>query len=87
MAFEDEFRHALRATAQSGRALEINTRVPLPATVLRWWHEEGGDAVTIGSDAHDPTSVGDGLADGAAMAEAHGFRPSRIPFELWARTG
>jgi len=86
-AFEAEFRHALRATAQSGRALEINTRVPLPATVLRWWHEEGGDAVTIGSDAHDPTSVGDGLADAAAMAEAHGFRPGRNPFDLWARTG
>ncbi|GAA4964637.1 hypothetical protein GCM10023334_085180 [Nonomuraea thailandensis] len=28
-AFEEEFRHALRVTAQSGRALEINTRVPM----------------------------------------------------------
>jgi len=83
---EDEFRHALSATAQSGRALEINTVIPLHAAVLRWWREEGGDAVTFGSDAHDPSIVGRGLADAAAMAEAHGFRPSRDPFDLWART-
>jgi histidinol-phosphatase (PHP family) len=41
-AFEEEFRTALRATAQSGRALEINTRIPLQPTILTWWHEEGG---------------------------------------------
>ena len=52
--FEEEFRHALRATAQSGRALEVSTAVPLHATILRWWHEEGGDAITFGSDAHAP---------------------------------
>lgn len=27
--FEEKFRHGLRATAESGRALEINTRIPL----------------------------------------------------------
>ena len=32
--FEEEFRNALRATAQSGRALEINTRIPLHSTLL-----------------------------------------------------
>ena len=86
MDFEDEFRHALRATAQSGRALEINTRVPLDATVLGWWRDEGGDAVSFGSDAHDPLAVGRGLADAAGMAEAHGYRPSRNPLDLWPRT-
>ncbi len=39
------------------RALEISTVVPLHDTILRWWHEEGGDAVTFGSDAHDPSAV------------------------------
>ncbi|MFI5916020.1 PHP domain-containing protein [Dactylosporangium sp. NPDC051541] len=84
-AFEDEFRHALRVVAQSGRALEINTRRPLDATVLAWWHEEGGDAVTFGSDAHRPALVGHGFRAAAHLAEAHGFRGGDEPYELWRR--
>jgi histidinol-phosphatase (PHP family) len=84
-AFEEEFRHALRATAQSGRALEINTRLPLDATILSWWHQEGGDAVTFGSDAHLPAFVAHGFAEAAQMAEAHGFRPGENPYDLWGR--
>jgi histidinol-phosphatase (PHP family) len=84
-AFEEEFRHALRATAQSGWALEINTRLPLHARILRWWHEEGGDAVTFGSDAHLPSAVAHGFADAARMAEAYGFRPGGNPYDLWSR--
>ena len=83
--FEDEFRHALRTTAQSGRALEINTRLPLHATILRWWHDEGGDAVSFGSDAHLPELVAHGFREAAQMAEAHGFRPGRHPGDLWGR--
>jgi histidinol-phosphatase (PHP family) len=86
-AFEDEFRGALRATARSGRALEINTRLPLHGTILAWWHEEGGDAITFGSDAHQPWLVGHGFAEAAQMAEAHGFRPGRNPYDLWGRAG
>lgn len=84
-AFEDEFRSALQATAQSGRALEINTRLPLHSTILTWWHEEGGDAVTFGSDAHMASLVGHGFAEAAHMAEAHGFRPGTNPYDLWGR--
>jgi histidinol-phosphatase (PHP family) len=73
-AFEEEFRHALRATAQSGRALEVNTRQPLHATILSWWHEEGGDAITFGSDAHQPR-------DGA---RASASSPSTRPL-AWSR--
>ena len=83
--FEGEFRHALRATAQSGRALEINTVVPLQASIVRWWREEGGAAVTFGSDAHDPSKVAAGFTDAAAMAEANGFRPGRDPLAPWPR--
>lgn len=82
-AFEEEFRHALRATAESGRALEINTVLPLDGTILRWWREEGGQAVSFGSDAHEPSEVGRDLAAATAMAEAHGFRPGRDPYALW----
>jgi len=83
--FEESFRHALRALAGSGRALEVNTVVPLDGVVLRWWHEEGGDAVAFGSDAHEPDRVGHHLAAAAALAEACGFRPGRDPFALWPR--
>ncbi|MGW0857703.1 hypothetical protein [Streptomyces sp. NPDC002690] len=83
--FEDEFRHALRVTAQSGRALEISTRLPPHATILRWWHEESGDAVTFGSDAHEPSAVARGFREAARMAEAHGFRPGPDPYDLWGR--
>ncbi|MEV4115615.1 PHP domain-containing protein [Nonomuraea sp. NPDC049695] len=85
LAFEEEFRHALRVTAQSGRALEINTRIPLHPTVVRWWHEEGGQAVTFGSDAHEPSIVARGFREAAQMAETHGFRPGQDPYDFWAR--
>ncbi|GAA0939428.1 PHP domain-containing protein [Nonomuraea longicatena] len=84
-AFEEEFRHALRVTAQSGRALELNTRLPMHATLVRWWHEEGGQAVTFGSDAHGPADIARRFREAAHMAEAHGFRPGRNPYDLWAR--
>ena len=84
--FEQEFRHALRATAESGRALEINTVLPLQATILRWWHDEGGGVVTFGSDAHEPSSVAQGFALAADMAEANGFRPSTSIVDPWPRS-
>ncbi|NGM15176.1 PHP domain-containing protein [Verrucosispora sioxanthis] len=83
--FEDEFREALRVTALSGRALEVNTRLPLHSTVLGWWHEEGGDAITFGSDAHLPAFVGHGFGEAAQLAQAHGFRPGRNPHDRWGR--
>lgn len=83
--FEDEFRAALRATAASGRALEINTRIPLDGTILRWWHEVGGDAVTFGSDAHEPSLVAHGFRAAADMAAACGFRAGETPYALWSR--
>jgi histidinol-phosphatase (PHP family) len=85
-AFEDEFRCALRAIAATGRALEINTVVPLAPVILRWWREEGGQAVSFGSDAHEPERVALGFADAAALAEASGFRPPTDPLALWTRS-
>ncbi|MEU8241148.1 PHP domain-containing protein [Actinoplanes missouriensis] len=83
--FEEEFRDALRATARAGRALEINTRLPMDRLILTWWHQEGGEAVSFGSDAHVPEAVANGLREAAAMAEACGFRAGRRPYELWGR--
>lgn len=83
--FEDEFRHALRALAGSGRALEVNTAGPLHREVVRWWRQEGGEAVAFGSDAHDPTGLAFGFKEAATMVEAEGFRAGRHPFDFWLR--
>jgi histidinol-phosphatase (PHP family) len=82
-----EHRAVLRALAGSGRALEVNTTVPLPEQVLRWWYEVGGEAVCFGSDAHEPSLVARGFAAAAALAEACGFRPGRHPYDFWRRAG
>lgn len=82
--FEEEFRVALRALAASGRALELNTRRLWP-WLVDWWRQEGGRAVSLGSDAHEPARLAHGLPEAAAMAEAFGFRPGADPAELWRR--
>lgn len=86
-AFEADFRLALRPLARSGRALEVNTLVPLDPEIVRWWHQEGGEAVTFGSDAHDPTALARGFVEAAAMVEANGFRSGRHPYDFWTRSG
>jgi histidinol-phosphatase (PHP family) len=83
--FEGEYRAVLRALAGSGRALEINTVVPLAPEIVRWWHDVGGDAVTFGSDAHAPDYVARRFTEAAATAEACGFRPGRHLQDLWRR--
>ena len=51
--FEEEYRAVFRALAGSGRALEVNTSSPLASVdQVRWFFEEGGQAVSFGSDAH-----------------------------------
>jgi histidinol-phosphatase (PHP family) len=85
--FQDEFRGALRALADGGRALEVNTQVPLHPEIVRWWRDEGGTTVTFGSDAHEPTALAHGFTGAAAMVEAHGFRSGRHPYDFWTRSG
>lgn len=84
-AFEVEYRAVLRALAQCGRCLEVNTRVPLHPEIVRWWHEVGGETVSFASDAHRPENVGIGFAEAAAMVEAQGFRQGKLPCDLWQR--
>ncbi len=81
--FEAEFRETLRMIAHTGRALEMNTAGPLSEPLLRWWREEGGDAITFGSDAHDPEQIARGFPEAVALAEASGFRPSARPTDFW----
>jgi histidinol-phosphatase (PHP family) len=85
--FEDEYRAALRALAGSGRALEINTSgwLPLDPSLLKWWRAESGQAVSFGSDAHDPVSIGRQFDTAAALAQAAGFGPGSQGSGLWPR--
>jgi len=85
-AFEDEYRAVFRALASSGRALEINTYSPLSsAELIRWWWQEGGDAVSFGSDAHQPGRVGEHFDVAVDVVEAAGFRAGRDRFDFWRR--
>ncbi len=87
--FESELRAVLRAAARRGSALEVNTtraRVLCPdGEVLAWWREEGGRAVSFGSDAHDPARLAAGFEAAAQIVEAAGFRPAPDPTGFWLR--
>jgi histidinol-phosphatase (PHP family) len=79
--YERSLRPILSALARRGKGLEINTgplRRPISETspgetILRWFAEEGGRWITIGSDAHTPADVGQGLPAAAALARRAGF--------------
>ena len=82
--FEEEYRTALRALARSGRVLEINTKTPLASVdLVRWWRDEGGTAVSFGSDAHLPQRVGDRFKLAVDVVEAAGFRAGHDPYDFW----
>jgi histidinol-phosphatase (PHP family) len=75
-----------RALAGTGRALEVNTTSPLASVdQVRWFHEEGGEAVSFGSDAHQPAGVGQHFDLAVDVVEAAGFRPGRDAFDFWRR--
>jgi histidinol-phosphatase (PHP family) len=84
--YEEGYRAVFRALAQTGRALEVNTTSPLAsADQVRWFFEEGGEAVSFGSDAHAPTAVGQHFDLAVDVVEAAGFRPGRDRFDFWRR--
>jgi histidinol-phosphatase (PHP family) len=81
-AFEEEIRSVLHKMVEQGIGLEINTsglrQLPgesYPAlTVLRWYHELGGEILTAGSDAHQAGDLGAGISEALALAKEAGFR-------------
>ena len=84
--YEEEYRAVFRALAGTGRALEVNTTSPLASVdQVRWFHEEGGAAVSFGSDAHQPAGVGQYFDLAVDVVEAAGFRPGRDAFDFWRR--
>jgi len=87
--YEDEIRAILKSAARSGRVLEVNTTrgdTLCPGiTVVRWWREVGGQAVSFGADAHQPDKVGMGFEVATQMVQAAGFKPAKDPMALWRR--
>ena len=91
-SYEDELRSILRTAAQRDIVLELNTRGGRPERnmcpglpVLEWWREEGGRAVSIGSDAHQPKDLAKGFALASEIAEAARFRPAGDMNGFWTR--
>jgi len=82
--FEEGFRAAMRALASADRALEMNTRRLWP-WIPQWWAEEGGRAVSFGSDAHVPEMLAANFPEAMAMVESFGFRPGSRPEDYWTR--
>ena len=82
--FEEGFRGAMRSLAESGRALEMNTRRLWP-WIPQWWADEGGQAVSFGSDAHEAGSVAANFPEAMAMVESFGFAPGRRSEDFWTR--
>jgi histidinol-phosphatase (PHP family) len=91
--YEEDIRSVLGAARRRGLVLEANTtrgdsgeaRFSPGLKVLRWWHEMGGEAVSFGSDAHDPDRVAGGFEVAMRLVEAAGFKPAPDPMALWRR--
>lgn len=87
--YEEEIRAVLKASAKSGRVLEVNTTrghtLCPDLTVVRWWREEGGQAVQYGSDAHQADKVAEGFKVATQMVQSAGFKPPADPTGLWRR--
>lgn len=79
--YADLIRAALQSLIDRGRGIEINCSglrypvgEPLPGpAVVRWYRELGGEVLTVGTDAHSTSHLGDGIARGLEMAREAGF--------------
>lgn len=83
--FEDGFRQAMRTLAASGRALEMNTGHSLRPWIPQWWAEEGGRAVSFGSDDHATRGLAANFPEAVALLDHVGFAPGRRPEDFWTR--
>ena len=75
----------MRVIASSGRPLEMNTGRPLRPWIPQWWTEEGGRAVTFGSDDHKRAGWAANFPEATAMLAHFGFQPGRRQEDFWTR--
>ena len=76
--YYSRIRDILRAAAEGGRGMEVNTyrgrTVAEWAPILDLYRQAGGEIVTVGSDAHSPEGVGQGIQAACALLADRGFR-------------
>lgn len=79
--YGDELRALLARLIQNGKGIECNTSgyrdagAPYPgADILRLYRSLGGEIITVGSDAHDPSQVAFGIREGYELLKSCGFR-------------
>lgn len=75
--YEEQVRAIFTQVARTGHALEVNTcrgrDVDVWLPLLRWFRACGGELVTLGSDAHQPSDMAKGIREAAALLKAAGF--------------
>jgi histidinol-phosphatase (PHP family) len=80
--YDDLVHEILKALVHRGKALELNTSgyrncggEPMPPEyILRQYRDLGGDLITMGTDAHEPKHMADGLGQGMELLRTIGFR-------------
>lgn len=76
--YTDQIRNIMKHAVESGRGIEVNTwkgrtlKEWIP--ILQLYKECKGEIITVGSDAHDPDPIGQGIKDAYAMLSDLGFR-------------
>lgn len=80
--FDDLIYEILKRLVERGKALELNVSgyrnnfgEPMAAPyMLKMYRQLGGDLITIGTDAHEPRHMAEGLEEGMALLKSCGFR-------------
>lgn len=81
--FGDYLEPLLKFLAQNGKTFEVNTKTYkenlghtplLDLAILKRFRELGGEAISLGSDAHDLTRIGDNFELFSAIIKKCGFR-------------
>jgi histidinol-phosphatase (PHP family) len=80
--YRDSIRNILDIIISRQIALEVNTSGyrsqdprPFPHPIaLKWYHDQGGRRISIGSDAHQPDHIGVGFAPTVKILREIGFR-------------
>ena len=80
--YNDIIREIFKLIIQNGKGIEINTSglrqkygKTFPALeYVKLFHDLGGEIISIGSDSHCTQDIGKGVAEGAEIAKAAGFK-------------
>lgn len=80
--YKEQFMELFRILVDTGKGIEVNTsglrghlESPLPSyDILKWYHEAGGQIVTLGSDSHGPDYLASHFEEVKEQLKSIGFR-------------